>query len=167
MDDLPEESASKKKKGEKDSTSSSGVKTPLITLSGHTESISSCQWIDEKTVSTASWDHSIRVWDVFVGQEVRSLASSQSKIFLATDYSALNRLIAAGLNDSVVRVYDHRSAEGNLVKVALGSSATAAGWCSSVCWSKSSEHSLLTGSYDNLARVWDIRKYKRKKEHRV
>lgn len=117
--------------------------------------MSACRWLDETTVSTGSWDHSIKLWDVFVGQEKRTLKSA-SKIYLALDYSPHNKLIAAGLNDPIVRLYDPNSDEGNLVKISLSSHA---GWCSSVCWSKTDSNLLVTGSYDTNAKLWDIRKY--------
>lgn len=146
------ESQNKKKK----SDANIHLKTPIITLSGHNENISTCCWMDDKTVSTGSWDHSIKIWDVYVGQETRTLKNS-SKIFLTIDYSNKNKLIAAGLNDSTVRIYDPRSDEGNLVKISLTSHT---GWCSSVFWSKSDENLLVTGSYDNSAKLWDIRNTK-------
>lgn len=125
-----------------------------MTLGGHTESISTCQWMDDKTACTGSWDHSIKLWDLYSGQETRTLKSS-NKIFLSIDYSPLKNLIAAGLNDNHVRIYDPKSKEGNLVKLTLSSHT---GWCSSVFWSRTNENMLVTGSYDNLAKLWDFRK---------
>lgn len=132
------------------------VKTPIMTLAGHTESISSCKWIDDKTACTGSWDHSIKLWDLFTGQETRTLKSS-NKIFLSIDHSKLNNLIVAGLNDNHVRIYDPKSKEGNIVKFTLTSHT---GWCSSVFWSRTNENMLISGSYDNLAKLWDLRNTK-------
>lgn len=33
------------------------------------------------------------------------------------------------------------------------------GWVKSVAWSPSSDHQLVSGSYDNHAKLWDVRKY--------
>ena len=110
--------------------------------------------MDDTNICTGSWDHSIKLWDMFAGQETRTL-KSLNKIFLSLDYSPLKSLIVAGLNDNHVRIYDPKSKEGNIVKLTLSSHT---GWCSSVFWSRTNENLLISGSYDNIAKLWDLRK---------
>lgn len=53
------EPSSKKLRG-----SHNGVtRTPIHTLKGHKETISSTIWVDNHTVCTASMDHTIKFWD--------------------------------------------------------------------------------------------------------
>ena len=69
-------------------------------------------------------------------------------------FSPLNGLIAAGSCDRHVRIYDPRSQEGSIVKTSMSHHT---GWVSSVAWSPSNEHLLLSGSYDAVAKLWDLR----------
>jgi ribosome biogenesis protein len=152
--DIDADEPLKKIKKKKDSIKQK-VKTPIITLSGHTENISCCKWMSENTACTGSWDHSIRLWDLYEAQETRCIRSGANKIFVSIDYSVNNQLIAAALNDNLIRLYDPRSNEGSVIKSTLSSHTT---WCSSVFWSINNENLLISGSYDSLAKLWDIRK---------
>ena len=50
-----------------------------MTLSGHSEGISSATWLSEKEVCTASWDHTIRIWDMEKAENTASLVNHPFK----------------------------------------------------------------------------------------
>jgi len=50
-----------------------------MTLSGHSEGISSAVWMEETSICTASWDHSIRIWDL---QQASSISTIVSFVFI-------------------------------------------------------------------------------------
>jgi len=128
------------------------TRTPLLTMAGHNEGVSSLEWLEEKKVASASWDHTIKIWDIETAREEKLIQGN--KVFMDISFSPLNRLIAAGSCDRHVRIYDPRSQEGSIVKTSMSHHT---GWVSSVAWSPTNEHLLLSGSYDAVAKLWDLR----------
>lgn len=145
----------KRMKEGSESGSSNGrlhTRTPLLTLAGHSEGVSSLQWMEDNKMASASWDHTIKIWDIETAREEKLIQGN--KVFIDISFSPINRLIAAGSCDRHVRIYDPRSQEGSIVKSSLTHHT---GWVSSVAWSPGNEHLLLSGSYDAVAKLWDVR----------
>lgn len=97
-----DESASKKVKGELGET-----RKPISTLAGHREAISAVQWIDEDTLLTGSWDHTLRVWDLEFGGLKSEI--NGNKPFFGVSYSKLNGTVITSSADKHLRLYDLRS----------------------------------------------------------
>jgi ribosome biogenesis protein YTM1 len=68
----PEEEENPKKK-KKTSGQKVQTRVPMLTLSGHSEGVSAVAWLEEQDVCTASWDHTIRLWDLEKAAQKSSL----------------------------------------------------------------------------------------------
>lgn len=83
------------------------VRTPQVTLEGHREAVSSVQWIDNSTVLTSSWDHTLKIWDLSMRAIKNEIPGNKS--FFDASYSSLNKMIIAASADKNIRLYDPRS----------------------------------------------------------
>ncbi|XP_040973595.1 ribosome biogenesis protein WDR12 homolog isoform X2 [Gossypium hirsutum] len=75
----------------------------VSTLVGHTQCISSVVWPQHDTIYLASWDHSVKKWDVETGKDLSDIALNC--IDIGGEGLAL---IAAGGSDPVLRIWDPR-----------------------------------------------------------
>lgn len=83
------------------------IRTPLLTLEGHREALSSIQWIDNATVLTSSWDHTMKIWDLSMRAIKNEIPGNKS--FFDASYSNLNKMIIAASADKNLRLFDPRS----------------------------------------------------------
>lgn len=130
----------------------SNIKTPIMTLKGHKEAISSVVWTDDQELATSSWDHTLRLWDGELGGIKTEIAGN--KPFFDMSYSTLNRTFITAAADRHIRMYDLRSTEGSLVKNTYTSHTK---WVQSVKWSTTDEHLFISGSHDSQVLLWDSR----------
>ena len=127
-------------------------RTPLATLSGHKEPVSSLAWLDDNELVSSGWDHCIHIWDVATATNKQTLTGN--KVIMDISYSHYKKLLVSGSTDRFIRLWDPRVTDGKVVQSMLSSHN---GWVSSVDWSPSNENHLISGSYDNSIKLWDIR----------
>ncbi|XP_010453693.1 PREDICTED: ribosome biogenesis protein WDR12 homolog [Camelina sativa] len=143
----------KKRKGNNQADESQSEGEAVTTLVGHTQCVSSVVWPEHDVIYSASWDHSVRRWDVETGKDSLNLfcGKALNTIDVGGEGSAL---IAAGGSDPILRVWDPRK-PGTSAPVFQFSSHSS--WISACKWHRSSWYHLLSASYDGKIMLWDLR----------
>jgi WD40 repeat protein len=59
----------------------------LSTLVGHTQCVSSVYWPEPNTIYSASWDHSVRRWDVEMGKDLSNIVCDSLTLPLSLLFS--------------------------------------------------------------------------------
>jgi ribosome biogenesis protein YTM1 len=151
--------------------------TPTITFKGHTNNISGISYAqteaattngntnhydDARIIITASWDHSIKSWDLESQNCILTL--NGSKVISCLDKCHNNsNVVATGHPDCAVRLWDMRVSKGGAgnadeVNVFDGTLRPShKSWISGVQWSPSDPYCLASSSHDGTIKVWDIR----------
>uniref|UniRef100_A0A0E0EE36 Ribosome biogenesis protein WDR12 homolog n=1 Tax=Oryza meridionalis TaxID=40149 RepID=A0A0E0EE36_9ORYZ len=123
------------------------------TFLGHTQCVSAVTWPERQTIYSASWDHSVRLWDVQTGKETWNMVSGKALNCLDCGGES-SSLIAAGGSDPVLRVWDPRK-PGTLAPIFQFSSHKS--WISACKWHPSSWFHLVSSSFDGKVMLWDLR----------
>ena len=80
--------------------------TLLGTLSGHTDPVHAVAWSpDGKTIATAGFDNTVRLWEAATRKEIKSL-EGHSKLVLAVAFSPDSRELASASLDNSAKVWD-------------------------------------------------------------
>ncbi|XP_010939153.1 ribosome biogenesis protein WDR12 homolog [Elaeis guineensis] len=127
--------------------------TATSTLVGHTQCVSSVVWPELQTIYSASWDHSIRQWDVQTGNETWNMVCGKALNCLDVGGES-SALVVAGGSDPVLRIWDPRK-PGTLAPVFQFSSHSS--WITACKWHTRSWIHLLSASYDGKVMLWDLR----------
>ncbi|RYG46039.1 hypothetical protein EON67_09975, partial [archaeon] len=132
--------------------------------SAHSTTVTGVTWISSGSVASASWDQSIRVWDVEADCAETVTLFAPHAINAITS-SPMGSLIATGHSNHAVRVWDSRGrsvddgtvAVGGRVEGLRATMSHGAGWVAAVAWSPVSSYHLASASHDGDVALWDIR----------
>lgn len=127
---------------------------PLSLMSGHQAQVSAvCFDERDPTVGySASWDHSVKTWDLTTSTCVDTRTTSQSLFSLAhlPDVS----LLATGTAGRNVTLIDPRASATTVSALTLKGHTNAV---SSITKDPTTTYHIASGSHDGTCRVWDIR----------
>ncbi|OHT09396.1 hypothetical protein TRFO_21721 [Tritrichomonas foetus] len=113
----------------------------------HGDSVQALQWVDEKTLMSASLDRTIKIWDVEKLAEKASLSASCGILCL----SAHDSLIVTGHPDRSIRLWDTRAEEHRSVVREFKSHTN---WVSTISWVNNEV--FVSGGYDGAVKLWNM-----------
>ncbi len=127
---------------------------PLSMLKAHTEAVSEAIF-DSKDATvgySASWDHTVRTWDLVTSALVDTRTTSNALLSL-TQLSELN-LLATGSSGKDVKLIDPRDTATTVSAMTLRGHYNSV---VSLAKDPESDYGLVSGSHDGTCRVWDVR----------
>jgi len=143
-------------------------KAPLSVLKSHTARVSKAMFSHgagpgaAEQAYSCGFDSTVRVWDVENGVCTHTIAAS-SKPFLDLALTPAGTSALACSTDRTVSQYDFRAAATNITASTASLLHPATPSCIAVppaSDSTGTEHQLLTGAYDGVVRLWDLRSTK-------
>ncbi|KAJ5438761.1 Ribosome biogenesis protein ytm1 [Penicillium daleae] len=134
---------------------------PLALLSAHTGPVSAAIFdAKDSTVGySASWDHSLRTWDLVTSALVDTRTTSHS--LLSLEHLPEHSLLAAGTAARHITLIDPRASATTVAAMTLRGHTNAV---VSLARDPSSTYGLISGSHDGTCRIWDIRSTKTDKD---
>lgn len=127
---------------------------PIMSLEGHAAEVYGVDWNmnTKELVSSASWDHAVKVWDVMQGVCIRSL-QYHSQIAYAAIWSPSRPMCLASVGgDAMLHIVDL-----NVGDVPVQSIQAHQHEILTVDWNKYNDFMVVTGSVDKTVRLFDLR----------
>ncbi|KAE8412477.1 ribosome biogenesis protein ytm1 [Aspergillus pseudocaelatus] len=134
---------------------------PLALLSSHTAPVSAAIFdSNDSTVGySASWDHSLRTWDLVTATLVDTRTTAHS--LLSLEHLPEHHLLAAGTSARHITLIDPRVSATTIAAMTLRGHTNAV---VSLARDPKSSYGLISGSHDGTCRIWDIRATKTDKD---
>ena len=150
------------------------IHQPYFQANGrHNDRISGISWLSSANVASASWDHTIAIWDTEETRPVPITLLRCGKVITSITSSPLGSLLATSHPDHVIRIWDSRGRNTNvknntedddnntsITTEAIGLKSTLLGqtsWINSVSWCHNSAYYVSGIGYNGIALLWDIR----------
>lgn len=128
------------------------IKTPLVFLHGHEGPVVSADWwANGSQVVTASWDRTVKLWDVETRASLHMFEGHELEITHASAHS-VQKLIVTSSQDTTFRLWDFRLPSMHSVNVFQGHTDSV----TSAVFTTRADH-VVSGSDDRTVKVWDLK----------
>ncbi|KAF7795722.1 hypothetical protein EIP86_006887 [Pleurotus ostreatoroseus] len=138
-------------------------KAPLAVLKSHTAQVSKAAFLQGKSENALSvgLDSTVRTWDTEHGVCTHTITAS-SKPFVDLAVTSNGQTVLAASTDRSVCQYDLRLGESSVTTAPLASFMHPAtpSCLATLSSSTGSEHQFISGAYDGVVRLWDLRSTK-------
>lgn len=151
---LPQNNTRSSKRRKPSASTSTPQRGPLSVLNSHTAPVSSTIFApnDPTVAHSASWDHTLRTWDLPTASLVDTRTTSHALLSL-TSLSDLN-LLAVGTSARHITLVDPRVSATTITAMTLRGHTNAV---VALTPDPDSAYGLLSGSHDGTCRIWDVR----------
>lgn len=127
------------------------VAIPMKSLSGHSQAVQDCAMSsDGNFAMSASWDKTLRLWDLKRGTTIRSFVGHTSDVF-STAFSPDNRQIVSGSRDKTIKLWNTLAECKYTVEKDAHTD-----WVSCVRFSPVDSPLIVSCGWDKLVKVWNI-----------
>ncbi|KAK2454838.1 peroxisome biogenesis protein [Trifolium repens] len=127
----------------------------------HEDTVLDVCWLKEDTrIVTASWDQSVKIWDVEQKTCLRKLWEHTDRVATVCSHPTNDDIIVSGSNDGSCRLWDLRCKSSTAVVDAHlydEYGVVEAMKITSVLWLKDQVSIAIGGSKDSVPKIWDIR----------
>jgi ribosome biogenesis protein YTM1 len=138
------------KKSKKKQKLSKPIRSSLLELQAHQDKISTLAVYETSTLVSASFDHSIKFWDIEMKSNTRTWNSETAVLSLDTLQQS-GGLYISGHSDNLLRVWDPRSKESLVHSKFTGHK----NWVTDVKWKDAMTFASV--SLDGTIKLWDMR----------
>jgi len=151
---LPQNNSRSAKRRKVSTSTSTPQRGPVVLLQSHSASVSSTIFApNDPTVGySASWDHTLRTWDLPTASLVDTRTTSHALLSL-TALPDLN-LLAVGTSARHIALIDPRVSATTIAVITLRGHTNAV---VTLAADPTSAYALLSGSHDGACRIWDVR----------
>ena len=161
---LPSATGKSSKRQKVGPTTSTPQRGPLSLLKSHTAQVSDTIFApnDHTVAYSASWDHTLKTWDLPTSTCVDT--RSTSHILLSVTAMPSLNLVAVGTSARHITLIDPRASATTVSAMTLRGHTN---MVASLATDPESLYGLVSGSHDGTCRVWDVRSSKSDKEGKV